>query len=353
MNRSNRWSVILAGGVGSRFWPLSTPERPKQLLPLITDAPMLRDTLDRNRALAPTERTLVLTNASLRDAVLALEPSLPPENVIAEPRPAGTCAALAWAARTIASRDGRDAVMTCTHADWAIADVAGYQATLAAAADLAEAEHALVTVGIVPSRPDPGFGYIQPGDAVDGRTSPTGGVVHRVARFVEKPDRERAAAMVRDGFLWNSGIFAWRVGDLLSEIESLTPEVQPALAAAGDDMERFFRETKSVAIDVGVLERSARVLVMPGDFGWDDVGTWAALHRVRAHDAQGNATYGAVHPVRAGNNVVHAEHGNVVLYGVNDLVVVVEDGLVMVTTREAAADLKSMVEALPPALRDR
>ena len=343
-----RWNVILAGGVGSRFWPLSTPERPKQLLPLVTEAPMLRDTLDRLSTLAPPERTLVLTNASLCDAIRELEPAIPAENVIAEPRPAGTCAALAWAARTIAARSGPDAVMICVHADWCIGDVEAFRDTLAAAAEIADRERALVTVGIVPSRPDPGFGYIQPGEPLAGNNERD---AHRVARFVEKPDRARAAEMVDAGYLWNSGIFAWRVGDLLDEIRAHTPEVQPALEAAGDDMAEFFRTTKSVAIDVGVLERSSRVLVLPGRFGWDDVGTWAALHRVREQDEQGNAAQGRLHAVRSSGNVVHAEHGSVVLYGVQDLVVVVQDGLVMVTTRESAADLKGLLDSLPPDLR--
>ena len=355
-----RWNVILAGGVGSRFWPLSTPERPKQLLPLVTDAPMLRDTLDRLSTLAPPERTLVLTNASLCDAIRALEPAIPAENVIAEPRPAGTCAALAWAARTIAARSGPDAVMICVHADWCIGDVEAFRETLAAAADIADRERALVTVGIVPSRPDPGFGYIQPGEALAGDDArgehrdaqpDSHRDVRRVARFVEKPDRTRAAEMVEAGYLWNSGIFAWRVGDLLDEIRELTPEVQPALEQAGDDLQAFFAAAKSVAIDVGVLERSNRVLVIPGRFGWDDVGTWAALHRVRAHDGQDNAAQGRLHAVRSTGNVVHAEHGAVVLYGVQDLVVVVQDGLVMVTTRESAADLKGLLDSLPPDLR--
>lgn len=340
-----QWNVVLAGGVGSRFWPLSTPDRPKQLLPLITDAPMLRDTLARLAPLAPLAQTLVLTNASLRDAVLAMEPGLPPENVIAEPRPAGTCAALAWAAREIAARSGRDAVMLCVHADWAIGDDDGFRTTLRHAAAVASQEQALVTVGIVPSRPDPGFGYIQPGAVVRDD-------VHRVARFIEKPDRARAQQMVNDGYLWNSGIFAWRVGDLLDEIRQHTPEVQPALESAGDDMQAFFSNVQSVPIDVGVLERSNRVLVIPGAFGWDDVGTWAALHRVRAHDADRNAVSGDTFVLNATNNVVHAEGQTVVMYGVHNLVVVARNGLVMVTSQEAAADLKGLLDALPPELRD-
>jgi mannose-1-phosphate guanylyltransferase len=341
-----RWNVVLAGGVGSRFWPLSTPERPKQLLPLVTDAPMLCDTIDRLRSSAPPERTLVLTNASLREAVLRLDPTLPPENVIAEPRPAGTCAALAWAAKLIADRDGRDAVMVCTHADWSIGDVPAFRVTLDRAAHVALDAHALVTVGIVPSRPDPGFGYIQPGE-------PLHGDVRRVARFAEKPDRATAERMVADGYLWNSGIFAWCVGDLLDEIRALTPEVHPALAAAGDSLEQFFAQVQSIAIDVGVLERSQRVLVLPGQFGWDDVGTWAALHRVRAHDSQENAMLGPSFACQATGNVVHADATQVVLYGVHDLVVVAREGLVMVTTRDHAANLKALLDALPADVRDR
>ncbi len=337
------WMVVLAGGVGSRFWPLSTPARPKQLLPLVSDAPMLADTLARLAPLAPPARTLVLTNAEVRDAVLALCPQLPAANVIAEPAPAGTCAALTWAAHVVAARGGREAPMVCVHADWAIADVDGFRRTLATAAAAAVARQALVTVGIVPSRPDPGFGYIQPGAEV----APG---VWTVARFVEKPDRPRAAQMVADGFLWNSGIFAWRAGDLLDEVAALTPEVAPALAAAGDDLSAFFAGVRTpVAIDVGVMERSARVLVLRGDFGWDDVGTWAALHRVRPHDAGGNALAGATFARDARDNVVHADGTRVILYGVADLVVVAQPGRVLVTTRDKAADLKGLLEALPPA----
>lgn len=341
-----RWNVVLAGGVGSRFWPLSTPDRPKQLLPLVSDVPMLRDTLDRLRPSAPPERTLVLTNATLRDAIAAMEPSLPLDNIVAEPRPAGTCAALAWAARVIAARDGDAAVMVCTHADWSIADVPSFRTTLDRAAQVACTARALVTVGIVPSRPDPGFGYIQPGVVVDDG-------VRRVQRFVEKPTRERAVEMVADGYLWNSGIFAWRVGDLLSEIKAHTPEVQPALEAAGDDVEHFFSTVKSIAIDVGVLERSDKVLMLAGQFGWDDVGTWAALHRVRTKDANDNAMLGTAFAVQSHGNVVHAEDTRVVLYGVDDLVVVSRHGLTMVTTRDKAADLKTLVDALPAEVREQ
>lgn len=339
------WVVVLAGGVGSRFWPLSTPARPKQLLPLIGGAPLLLETLDRLAPLADAAHTLILTNASLVPAIRDLAPSLPEANVIAEPKPAGTAAALTWAAREIVRRDA-DGVMISVHADWAIGDPDGFRRALQRAAAVATHHRALVTVGVVPSRPDPGFGYIRPGDVVDEDT-------RRVRQFVEKPDRARAEQMVREGYLWNSGIFVWRAADFLAEVRRHTPEVAPALEAAGDDITTFFSTVRPVSVDVGVLERSDRVMVIPGDFGWDDVGTWAALRRVRQLDVAGNAASGAAWPVDAHGNVVHAEGCDVVLYGVDDLVVVARNGLTLVTTVERAAELKELVDALPPDVRDR
>jgi mannose-1-phosphate guanylyltransferase len=312
----------------------------------VGDRPLLVETLDRLAPLVPAERTLVLTNASLVEPIAAAAPALPRANIVAEPRPAGTAAALAWAAHLIERRAGSDAVMLSVHADWAVRDAAGFRDTLARAADAAERHGSLVTVGIVPSRPDPGFGYIQPGGEIDAGT-------RRVARFVEKPSRERAAEMVRDGYLWNSGIFVWRVGDFLDEIRARTTEVAPALAEHGDDLGAFFGAVRSISVDVGVLERSERVLVLPGDFGWDDVGTWGALRRVRTPDATGNAASGPVHALDAAGNVVHAEGNTVVLYGVSELVVVSRNGLTLVTTVDRSADLKTLIDSLPPEIRDR
>jgi mannose-1-phosphate guanylyltransferase len=339
------WVVVLAGGVGSRFWPLSTPERPKQLLPLVTSQPLLADTLARLRPLIPPERTLVLTTARLAPAVAEVASSVPRENVIAEARPSGTAAALAWAALEIERRGGSDAVMMSVHADWAVGDAEGFRATLRRAAVAAAQHRSLVTVGVVPDRPDPGFGYIEPGKVVEQD-------IRRVARFVEKPDRKNAERMWRAGYLWNSGIFVWRVGDFLDEIRAHTPEISRALGSATGSVEQFFAAVKPISVDVGVLERTNRVLVLPGDFGWDDVGTWGALRRVRAADAAGNASSGDVHAVDASGNVVLAEGNTVVLFGVSDLVVVSRDGLTLVTTVDRSADLKSLVETLPAPLRD-
>ncbi|HET7583309.1 MAG TPA: sugar phosphate nucleotidyltransferase [Gemmatimonadaceae bacterium] len=348
------WVVVLAGGVGSRFWPLSTAARPKQLLPLAGPRPMLAETLSRLAPLVPAERTLVLTSDALAPEIGALCSALPAENIVREPRAAGTAAALAWGALQIAARDPRagDAVMLSVHADWWVGDDADFRATLQRAADVAAAQASLVTVGIVPTRPDPGFGYIEPGELVNG--------ARRVARFVEKPTREMAATLIARGCLWNSGIFAWRAGDFLDEIRAHTPELSSALDAArvtsgAEAMAAFYAQATPISVDHGVLERSSRVLVLPGRFPWDDVGTWTALRRVRQRDGAGNVTAGSgtavLRDVR--DSITYADEGStIVAYGVSDLVIVARGGLVLVTTPERATELKTLVDALPTALRE-
>lgn len=347
MTTPDLWIVILAGGIGSRFWPLSTPERPKQFLPLLGERPMLRETLDRLAPVAPATRTMVLTNAELVSGVAAIAPELPAAHILAEPRPAGTAAALAWAASRIAELAGRDAVMISVHADWAIGDVPRFQDALRLAASEATRTRGLVTVGIVPTHPDTGLGYIEPGE-------PTSGAARRVARFIEKPVATRAAELVAGGALWNSGIFAWPVGVFLDELATHCPAVAEPLSRAGHDAAAFFTAVKDpVAVDVGVLERSDKVFVLAGSFGWSDVGTWAALRGVRAADADGNVSHGSVHLREAHRNVVHAEGADVVLYGVDGLVVVARPGVVLVTTEARALNLKPLLENLPATVRDR
>lgn len=341
----SRWAVVLAGGVGSRFWPLSTPGRPKQLLPLVTDRPLLRESFDRLTPIVDPKNILILTSAGLDRALADLLPEIPRGNFVVEPKPAGTAAALAWAALEIERRDGQAATMICIHADWSIGDEEQFRTTLIRAEEVAVKTGTLVTVGIVPTRPDPGFGYIQP---VAGQS----GAPAKVKRFVEKPDRASAAQMAEEGFLWNSGIFVWRVSDFLGEARAHAKELSSAFATGGGNAAKFFGSvTTPVSVDVAVLERSGRMTVLPGKFGWDDIGTWSALRRVRPQDDAGNVTNGDVYVREGTDNVVHSEAGTVVVYGVDNLVVVARDGLTLVTTTEKATDLKALLESLPQSLR--
>jgi mannose-1-phosphate guanylyltransferase len=339
-----RWAVILAGGVGSRFWPVSTAARPKQLLPLATDAPLLLETVERLTPLIPAERIFVVTSRALAPALAAAAPALPPGHVLAEPRAASTLPALAWATATVAARDA-DASVLSLHADWVIGDQAGFRAAADAALRVAEQQDLVVTVGARPTRPETGFGYVVPGKKL-------GEGAFTIATFVEKPDAARAVQLMEQGALWNTGLFAWTARRFRAEVEAHGSEVAAGLRALDQgDGPAFYAASKPVSIDVGLFERTARGAVVPGDFGWDDVGSWAALLRVRHADARGNVTVGeGVHVLDTDHSVVWSEEGTVVVYGVSGAVVVQGRGITLVTTADRAPGLKKLLDHLPPGL---
>lgn len=348
------WAVVLAGGIGSRFWPLSSPQRPKPLLQLTSERPLIAETLRRLSPLVPPERVLVVTSADIADAIHAVIPEVPRRNLLVEPRPLGTAAALAWATEEIVRRAGPDTIFCCVHADLAVGFPELFRATLLRAARVASMGQALVAVGVRASRPESGFGYLQPGARLRDDESLEEGGAARVTRFVEKPAADEAARLVRRGALWNTGIFIWRAAVVREALEALTWEVAPGLPALrANDHDAFVAGVRSVSIERGLLERSAEVVAMLGDFEWDDVGTWASLRRARELDDRGNGAVGDVHFVECTGNVVHAEGGDVVLYGVDGLLVVTLDGLVFVTTMERASELRPLLDALPPHLRSR
>jgi mannose-1-phosphate guanylyltransferase len=339
-----RWAVVLAGGSGTRFWPLSTPENPKQLLPLTGSTSTAEESIDRLTGLVPRDRILVVTGAGLAER-LQQRLNLPAPNILVEPRPASTAPALIWATSEAQRRDP-DAEVLSLHADWAVGDGAAFRRTAEAALSTAREYDRLVTVGIVPSRPETGYGYIVPGP-------PLGDGAHRVARFSEKPDAATALDLMAAGALWNSGLFAWTAERLLREVESHTPEVarQLPLLRAGE-VERFFREVTPISIDVGLLERSSAVAVVPGAFAWDDVGTWQALTRVRPKDPAGNVVVGKAFLHDSEDCVVWSGADIVVLSGVRDLIVVQANGRILVMPAERAASIKQLLDDLPPEIRD-
>jgi mannose-1-phosphate guanylyltransferase len=339
-----RWAVILAGGSGTRFWPLSTPLRPKQLLPLAGSTSTAEEAVDRLTGLIPRERVLVVTGPALAPR-LQEKLQLSDSNILVEPRAASTAPALIWAT-TEAQRRDPDAEILSLHADWAVGDAAAFRRTADAALTAARQYRRLVTVGVVPSRPETGYGYIVPGP-------PLGDGARMVARFSEKPDAATALDLMAAGALWNSGLFAWTADRLLAEAEAHTPEVAPHLATLrSGDVERFFRDVTPISIDVGLLERSTSVAVVSGAFAWDDIGTWQALTRVRPKDPNGNVTVGRTYMHRSEDCIVWAERDTVVLSGVQDLVVVQANGRILVMPTEQAASMKQLLDALPPDVRD-
>ncbi|HEX7118886.1 MAG TPA: sugar phosphate nucleotidyltransferase [Longimicrobiales bacterium] len=341
------WAVILAGGVGSRFWPVSTPERPKQLLPLGSDRPLIADTVARIAPLVPLPRLRILTGEALADPILSELPDLSRDNLLLEPRARGTAPVLAWAAHEIARRDA-DAVMISLHADHVISPAAAFRKLLEEIGRLAAERHRLFTIGAEPTRPETGYGYIRVGDRLAPALE-----AYEVADFVEKPDRDTALEYLhRGGFLWNTGIFIWRAATLLEELERHTPELAPHLplleAGAVAD---FFERAPSLTIDEGLLERSDAVAVARATFRWDDVGTWDAVGRTRERDARGNVTIGDAHLVDCEDCIAWSDEGRIVVFGAHDLVVVRDGGTTFVAPRERTAELKELLQRLPERVR--
>ena len=350
--RLSLWAVVFAGGIGTRFWPLSTPQRPKQLLALVNERPLIADTIARLSPLVPAERVLVVTSADIAFSLHQAIPEIPSANMLIEPRPLGTAAALAWGATEISRRAGPDTVFVSLHADLATGFPDVFRDTVRSAASVAAAEPLLVIIGAKPTRCETGFGYLQPGTPVDALVSHKEGGACRVDHFVEKPTAALADTLIEKGALWSTGIFVARAKVVLAEIEAHVSELQHGMEAlAAADMKRYAAMVTSVSIDRGLFERSNRLAVMLGDFGWDDVGTWAALRRVRDLDDTGNGVMGDTHCVDASGNVIHADGCCVVVYGISGMLVVSLDGLTFVTTLDRATELGPLLDALPGSLR--
>ena len=346
------WAVVFAGGIGSRFWPLSTPDRPKPLLALVTGNSLLEDTVGRLQPLIPPERVIVVTSRDIAPAIRTAVRDLPEENVLVEPRPLGTAAALAWGAQEVTRRAGPETPICAMHSDLAIGFPGAFRDALGRAAAVANREGALVAFGVRPTRPEPSFGYIRVGAALDPDATLSGGGAFQVAGFIEKPPFADAEELGRAGALWHSGVIVGSAKTVLGKLGRYTPEIAPGLEALrSGNLPAFAGMIRSVSIERGLLERATRFLVVLADFGWDDVGTWASLRRARDLDDEGNGARGNAHFVDSASNVVHSESGATVLFGVSRLLVVTLPGLTFITTLERAADLKSLLDALPGSLR--
>jgi mannose-1-phosphate guanylyltransferase len=356
------YTVIMAGGSGTRFWPLSRKLRPKQFLALGGDGstPLLTATARRVASLSPMSHVLVVTRADLADATRAALPELPDENLLLEPAGRNTAPCVAWATATVRRRDP-DAVVVVLAADAYIADEGAFVQALGTACEAARTG-AIVTLGITPTRPETGYGYLHIGAPLEG--APEG--VRRVRAFVEKPDLDHATAYVAGGeHLWNAGIFVFRVDVMRNAIAQ-------HLLTVGEAMDAFDRAARegherdvvamrygtlpSISIDHGVMEKVETVAVVPVSCGWSDVGSWQASWELGARDEADNVLrtdVGATVVSDATGNVVVAPPGKVVaLVGVHDLVVVDTPDALLVVPRSRAQDVKRAVDALANARRD-
>lgn len=336
------WVVVLAGGIGSRFWPVSTRERPKQVLPLASDRPLIAETIERARALVPDERIRVLAGEHLAAPLRAALDDFPETGLWIEPRARGTGPVLAWAAERLVAIDP-DAVMISLHADHLIGPLGAFEETVRGAVRVARRDDVLVCVGAVPDRVETGYGHVEPGEPIpSGERAPA----YRVTAFHEKPDAATARRYVDAGYLWNTGIFVWKASVLLEEIRRHAPEIRDHLPLLEQGAAAFFAAVPVSVIDTAVMERSARVATVAATFEWDDVGSWEALSRTRPSDADANVFVGEGRAVEAHGNVVFSEAGSVILFGTDDLVVVRTEELTLVLPRARAADLKTLLDTL-------
>jgi mannose-1-phosphate guanylyltransferase len=350
-NTDKAYAVLMAGGSGTRFWPLSRSTRPKQLLALGPDRrSLLRATAERVWGMLPAERTFVVTSAQLREQVEKELPEIPPHQILAEPVGRNTAPCVGWAATHVKRLD-EDAIMAVLPADHYIGETRAYLDTLQRG--LEAATHGdYVTIGIRPTRAETGYGYIEVGSELDPG-------VFRARRFVEKPNRQRAEQFVASGnFLWNSGMFFFRADVMLGELERQLPDLakfaaacESLLRAGQSDVEHaraHYAQLTSISIDHGVMEKAADVRVVQGAFGWHDIGSWTTAYELSGKDALGNATHGATASlVEAESCYVRGREGKVIaLIGVRDLVVVDTEDALLIMPRERAQDVRRVVEDL-------
>jgi len=350
--------LILAGGSGERFWPLSRKSRPKQLLSLFSEETLLEATLRRLDGLVPPARILILTNADQESSVRALCPGLPHGNIIAEPAKRDTAAAIALGAGWIAQQ-APDATMVVLPADHLIKDTAGFQRTLRVAVAAAEETGELVTIGIPPTWACPGFGYIEQGASVTLRSGPSDPAIFDVVRFREKPNAELAESFLAQGhFRWNAGMFIWTVHAILGAFNRHTPPLGEFIARihSSGDFPALLREAfpllPKISIDYAVMEKATRVLVVEAAFDWDDVGGWTAVAKYLACDDAGNQSNCTIKTVEAANNIVFTSGPKTIaLLGVSDLIVVHTPDAILVCHRNEAEKIKQLIGLIPPELQ--
>jgi len=353
------YAVIMAGGIGSRFWPRSRQEMPKQFLNVFGDATLIQNTVARLQGLIPPERCLIVTHERYVEQTKRQLPAVPDENILAEPISRNTAPCIAYAAVKLAERDP-DATMVVLPADHVIRNVAGFHSVLDVALEKAQDPESLVTIGIEPTYPATGYGYIQYDDSDETDDDTLRAL--SVKTFAEKPDEQTASRFLNSGdFLWNSGMFIWRADTILSELETHLPEChaafQPVRPVVDTDEEEdrvadAFQNSPRISIDYGVMEQSKRVFVVPGSFGWNDVGDWKAVfeesQRRGLDDDQGNVVPDDARVILHDSSrcLVNSDDRLVVLVGMHDTVVVDTDDAILVCDRENAQQVKNVVDYL-------
>lgn len=355
---SENYVVIMAGGRGERFWPESRMNRPKHLLPIVGEHPMLRQAMDRIKGLVPDSRILILTNVDQVDAIRGMCPELPAENIVAEPVGRDTAPAVGLASLLVEQRDPHG-VFAILPSDHVVHDAAGFRRVLTKAFEIASQGDQLVTIGIEATHPATGYGYIEKGAELrDARGVSMG---FKVERFVEKPDLATANAYVESGrFLWNAGMFVWSVQSIYAAMARHHPSLAQGLArireavrggkTLGEVLALEYPQLDRISIDYAVMEKASNTVVIPSEFDWDDVGEWPAIERHSDKDASGNLLRGLALAVDSRDNIVYNDGGRMTaLLGVEDLIVVHTADATLVCPRSKAQEIKKVLKEL----RDR
>ncbi|MEY4928048.1 MAG: hypothetical protein RI894_2484 [Bacteroidota bacterium] len=351
----NTYVAIMAGGVGSRFWPGSREARPKQFLDILgIGKTLLQMTYERNLALCPKENVLIVTNKAYKSLVLEQLPNLKEEQVLCEPSRNNTAPCLAYAAYKLRKQNPA-AVMLVAASDHLVIDIAEYVARVSAAIRFAAENDALMTLGLTPSRPDTGYGYIR----FDLKEIENG--VHKVTQFTEKPTAEIAQKFVNSGeYVWNSGMFVWQASHFIQQLEALAPDIAaifhtienqlntPTEQAAIDE---WYPKTRSISIDFAVMEKAPNVFTVPADFGWSDLGTWNSLHVEAEKDAHDNAVQSDnAHLYDTTNNLIRAPKNKlVIIKGLEGFIVVDEDDVLLICPKNREQEIKQITEDLKKA----
>ena len=352
------YALVLAGGSGERFWPVSRRARPKQLLNLVSKNALLDETVSRLEGLVPRERILVLTNIEQEAGVRKLLKGFPKENIVAEPDKRDTAAAVALGTGWVAARD-HAATMLVLPADHLISDGKAFQKTLQFAAEAADETGELVTIGIKPTWACPGYGYIEQGVPVRLKNQGVSDGLHRVVRFREKPNVDLAESFIRKGnFRWNAGMFVWSVPTVLSEFNRHSPELAAFISQLRSPgkfeevLRERFNKLPRISFDYAIMEKADRVLVVEAGFDWDDIGSWRAVSKYFKNDAQGNAANGSITALDSTNNIVFDQDGTTIaLLGVHNLIVVRTGDAILVCHRHQAEKIKNLIGRLPPELQ--
>ncbi len=348
----NTYAVIMAGGRGERFWPLSTASQPKQLLSLVGTKPLITMAVERMEGLVPPERILIITNAALLEAVCEAAPQIPTANVIGEPCGRDTAAAVALASAIISKRSpaGVFAILTADHV---IKDPDVLRHFLGQCFEVAATQDVLITIGMQPTSPSTGFGYIEASDVAESRE---GVEFLKAKRFVEKPDRTTAKEYMDSGtFYWNSGMFVWSVqaiqkalGRHAPDLLAMAQKVEPSVDSDAFDevLAKEYETLQKISVDYAIMEKSDNILMAKGAFSWDDVGSWAALANHFEPDDNGNTLIGDAEHVDSEGNIVVSNDRLTTLIGVRDLVVVQAGEATLICPKDRAEDVKKIVAAL-------